>query len=358
VTPPIAELSPPLPPELLAEAEDAVAELARFDSEIGTTRAPFAAILLRTESASSSEIERITSSARQLALAEIGAARSENARLVVANVHAMHAAIDLAERLDAQAIIAMQRALLGASAPELTGSWRREQVWIGGGAVSPHRADFVPPHHGRVDEAMADLVRFIGRPDLPVLVHVALAHGQFETIHPFPDGNGRTGRALVHGMLRAAGVARNVSIPVSAGLLSAVDEYFAALTAYRAGDIEPIVRKFVDAAFAAVDNGRRLVSRLGEIRAAWDVRITSRRGSAARRLLDHLVMQPAIDVKAVADALGISMTAADRGIGVLESAGVLSRANAARRDRVWQADEILDALDEFAERARRTPHGG
>lgn len=82
------------------------------------------------------------------------------------------------------------------------GRFRGEQVWIGPGDAGPRTVDFVAPHHDRVHAAMVDLVAFVQREDLPVLVQVALAHAQFETIHPFTDGNGRTGRALAQSVLR------------------------------------------------------------------------------------------------------------------------------------------------------------
>lgn len=120
-------------------------------------------ILLRTESASSSEVENLTSSATQVALAELDASNSHNARLVVANVRAMNAALELADEINEDAIIAMQHTLLNESAPQHTGKFREEQVWIGGGPISPHTASFVPPHHDRVPERMADLIQFSQR---------------------------------------------------------------------------------------------------------------------------------------------------------------------------------------------------
>lgn len=353
VPPPIEIAIPQVDPDVLAAADDAGRELARFDAEAGHIAAPFASILLRTESASSSEIERITSSAKQIALADLGVSRAPNANLVLANVRAMTAALDLADHLDDVAIIEMHRALLAEAAPDIVGGWRGEQVWIGGGGFSPHQAAFVPPHHDRVPGLMKDLVDFLRRTDLPVIVHAALAHAQFETIHPFPDGNGRTGRALVQGMLRAGGVTRNVAIPVSAGLLSRVDDYFAALTAYRAGDPSPIVARLVDASFRAIDNGRILVDTLAAVRAQWLDDTRARAGSAARRLLDLLLRQPVIGIAHAARQLDVSTVSARSAVVRLEEAGVLTRANSGSRNRLWQAPEVLDALDAFAARARR-----
>ena len=139
-----------------------------------------------------------------------------------------------------------------------------------------------------------DLVEFIGRDDVPVFAHASLAHAQLETIHPFEDGNGRTGRALVHAMLRSKGLTRTVTVPISAGLLVDIDAYFAALTAYRAGTPELIVERFAEAAFAAVANGRALVSDLRGVRAEWQARIRARRGAAAWQVADLLLRQPVV----------------------------------------------------------------
>src|SRR5262249_38246027 len=156
-------------------------------------------------------------------------------------------------------ILAMHKVLMADAEPETAGRWRTEQVWIGGGNLGPHGAVFVPPHHSRIEPAIDDLVAFVRRDDLPVLVHAAIAHAQFETIHPFPEGNGRTGRALLHAMLRNKRLIRNVTVPISAGLLTDTSSYFDALTAYRSGDLVPMVSGLADASFAAVANGRRLV---------------------------------------------------------------------------------------------------
>ncbi|MCX7520874.1 Fic family protein [Microbacterium sp. STN6] len=334
-------------------ADDASQELARFDAEAGTITAPFASILLRTESASSSEVENLTSSAKQLALAELGHSRSANARLVVANVHAMKAAIELSDRLDEGSILAMHDALLRDSAPEYAGRWRDEQVWIGGGSISPHAAMFVPPHHERVPGLMADVVSFATRTDVPVLTQAAIAHAQFETIHPFPDGNGRTGRALLQGMLRHGRLTRNVTVPVSAGLLHDLDAYFDALNEYRAGRPDAIVAAVAEASFAAVRNSRALVNEIREVADRWGGQVTARSDSSVHRVKEYLLHQPVVNARTVAVQLQISEVAAQNAIDRLVDAGVLATASVGRRNRIWQAPDILAALDAFGARARR-----
>ena len=205
----IAGLEVPVSGELSAAIDDAAVEIARFDEQMGADIAPFAALLLRSESAASSQIENLTASARAIAEAElVEGSGAGNARQVVANTRAMSAAIDLSSDLSTDAILAMHDALMGPHDPDIAGRWRSEQVWIGGGHLGPQHALFVPPQYSRVPAAMQDLIAFMDRDDIPAMVQAAIAHAQFETIHPFVDGNGRTGRALIHSLLRAKGLGR------------------------------------------------------------------------------------------------------------------------------------------------------
>lgn len=355
IVPEIATRDFHLDPEVAAEAADALLEITRFDAELPATElAPLAAVLLRTESVSSSQIENVTAGAKALALATIDEKAGPNAQLVAANVLAMQRAVELAEDLGVSTLLAAHRALLAGHDDAMPGEFRDVQVWIGGASTSPHSAEFVPPHHERIAPAIDDLLRFCDRADLPVLAMVAIAHAQFETIHPFVDGNGRTGRALVHVLLRRTGATRRLTVPVSAGLLTDTASYFAALTAYRQGDASPIVEQFSAAAFAAIDNGRQLDRDLADIVARWEHALTARRDAAAWRVLLHLVQQPAVTVKFVQEVAQVSGPAAQNAIDQLNDAGILVPARAdQRRNRVWLAEAVIDALDEFAERAGR-----
>lgn len=355
VPPCIAGLAlPGLSPAVVTDAEDALLGLSRFDAEVGAIAAPFSAILLRSESAASSEIEQLTASAKSIALAELGRKAGANSTSIVHNVRAMEAGIEMADDLDTSSIIRMQAEILRDDQPEDTGQWRDQPVWIGGGySRSPHTASFVPPRHERVADLMDDLVAFATRTDLPALPQIAIAHAQFETIHPFPDGNGRTGRALLQAMLRRLGVTRHVTVPVSAGLLQDTRGYFHALNAYREGDAEPIVRSLATAATEAIANGRRLVEDLSEIRSSWEERTSARAGSAGRRLLDVLQRQPIVNASAASEQLQVSARNAQAGIDRLVQDGVLEQIGSAARSRLYEAPEVLAALDRFAARARR-----
>lgn len=290
-------------------------------------------------------------------MAAIDAKAGPNAQLVTANVTAMQRAVALADNISIDTILAAHQALLDRHAYAAPGRLRDQQVWIGSNALSPHTASFVPPHQSRVPAALEDLIAYVHRVDLPVLVQVAIAHAQFETIHPFNDGNGRIGRTLVHAMLRHSGVTRTLTVPVSAGLLTDTSAYFQALTDYREGYVETIIRQFINASFRAIGNGRTLVEDLEQVYEGWSESLASRRGSAARRLLPHLLNQPAVTIAYVETATSVALSAAQRAVEQLEQAGILKRVGDAKRNRAWIAEDVIEALDAFAERVGRRGYG-
>ncbi|WP_318843148.1 Fic family protein [Myceligenerans pegani] len=351
---PIADSPVDISRDLLTLVDDVASDVARFDTEIAELPVTMPAVLLRTESASSSQIEHLTANARNLAMASLGVGAKQNAELVAANVRAMSEALLLGDEVTVAQILAVHRTLLGESEPDVAGRLRQEQVWIGSSPISPHDADFVPPHHDHIEAALDDLVRFAARRrDLAPLVHAALVHAQFETIHPFTDGNGRTGRVVLHTVLRGRGLTRHATVPVSAGLLRDPDRYFDALTAYRTGDLDPIVRQVADAALAATANGRKLSQDILDIREAWRSQLAVRSDSAAWRLVDELFAQPVVNADYVASTLDVSDRSARNAIDALEKVEILVPARSAKRHQVWQAVSVLTAMDAFAARAGR-----
>jgi Fic family protein len=201
---------------------------------------------------------------------------------------------------------------------------------------------------------MRDLLKFIDRNDLPVLAQAAIAHAQFETIHPFTDGNGRTGRALVQAMLRGKGLIAHTAAPISAGLLRNTRVYFAALTAYRAGDAAPIVREFSSASRYAAFTGKMLVDSLAAEQGSARQRLgTLRKQAGAWAVLPHLIAQPVVNTSYLQEKLGMNAMSAGRALAQLTQSGVLTEATGHRRNRVWQQSEILSILDEYAARIGR-----
>ncbi|MEZ5218001.1 MAG: Fic family protein [Ilumatobacteraceae bacterium] len=207
--------------------------------------------------------------------------------------------------------------------------------------------------YSRVAAAMDDLVAFANRRDIAPLVHVAVAHAQFETIRPFPDGNGRTGRALVHAMLRHRGITRAVTVPISAGLLVDTGAYFDALGDYRAGHLEPIIRQMTDASFDALGNAQQMIDELDAVHDDWNSRIAARSDSSVWPLTRLLGEPPAVTSTLVADRLGVSIPAALNAIGRLEDAGIVVNAKGQERNRAWVAVDVIAVLDRFADRGGR-----
>lgn len=363
IPPRIAEIPVAVPGEIAAEAEEAAVALANFDKDAALrlgaddpALGPMASILLRTESASSSQIEQLTTSARQLAIAELDANDKPNASMIVGNVRAMEAALALSDDITVGSILQMHDALMRNSTrlAHEAGRLRREAVWIQGDTAGPIGAAYVAPHHDRVPEALDDLVEFARRIDMPALVQVAIAHAQFETIHPFVDGNGRTGRALAQAMIRNLGLATHTTVPLSAGLLVDTDTYFAALTEYRRGDAGPIVLRFAEAARFAARTGARLVddlaSELERSRAAMQ---GIRRQSVAWRILPALIGQPVVNLRHLRERMGSVDAATLRALTQMTERGVLTERTSARRNRVWEHSGILEILDDYAEGVRR-----
>ncbi|GAB04654.1 Fic family protein [Gordonia amarae] len=369
VTAAIERWNPSIGAEITADLDEATQALVAFDQyarvRLGAdnpTLGPMAAILLRTESASSSQIELLTTSARQLALAEIGEGRKRHALTVIGNVRAMESAIRLSDELSVGTILSMHRELLSRQygMDEHAGRFRDQLVWIGNrDSAGPLGASFIAPQASLVPPAVDDLVRFMGRDDLPALLQTAVAHAQFETIHPFVDGNGRTGRALAQALLRNKRLAAHTTVPISAGLLTDVERYFDALTAYRSGDATPIIRIFAYAARFAAATGSRLVDSLvAELDRSSELLNGVRSDAAARRLLPLLIGQPVVNSGYVQQRLGINAPAAQRALRTLTERGVVVERTGYARNRIWEHRGIVGALDEYADTIKRSALSG
>lgn len=322
-----------------------------FDNEHGEILAPFTAMLLRSEAAASSEIENLSASPRSILQAEIGINTGGNAEQIAANTEAMKLAVDSTEELSLASILEMHRMLMSRQRSVPAGVMRDVPVWIGG--LSPVSASMVGVDTRKLEGAMNDLLLFIHRDDIPSLMKAALAHAHFENIHPFEDGNGRTGRALVHSILKKEGVCNNSLVPISAGLLTSPQRYYQALDLYREGNAGPIVALFAESATIAVTNGRQLSSDILDIKEMWNEKLRSVRShSSVWKLLTYLSGTPVLTVQSCLANVNISQTSLYESLNVLESRGITTKSGN-REKAQWRSVELLDALDRFAKRAGR-----
>ena len=344
----IAPLHLELPETLSVRIGELLVKLARFDEAQAQRGYDLPALLLRSESAASSQIEHLTSSVRNVALAELTDDAPSNARIVQGNVAAMRAALSLVPDTSVSQILSIHKALIDPTGASFGGEVRQEQVWVGGTAYSPHGALFVPPSPARVAQALDDLVAFAGRGDINPIAKAAIAHAQFETIHPFIDGNGRTGRVLLHRILVSEGVLSRSALPVSAGLLHDIDAYMKAIESYQQGDPLPIIICVIEALELALVIGGRVSSRIDEIMDEWKVAITERAGSAIWGLPALLAEQPVVTIAFVAERLGITPRAASTLVGRACEYGMLRPLGSRRRGDFFQSDELIDILEEIS----------
>ncbi len=360
----------------IADAEAAVVRLnlqarSLIDSEA------VARLLLRAEAVASSRIEGLEVGGRRLLHAQaeqvIGEQPSDVTALeVLNNIEAMNWAIehlsDPKTKIMTADLLDIHRHLLaGTRLDEYAGKVRTEQNWIGGSSYNPCSAAFVPPPHAQVEHLLDDLCAFCNTDSLPAIAQAATAHAQFETIHPFVDGNGRTGRALIHVILRRRGLAAKVLPPVSLVLATWSVDYVDALmdTRYRGRSDSAAARSGLDrwiglfaaATTRAVSDAELYEASVVELQESWRARLGRVRAESALDLLiDALPGAPVVTVQSAASLIGRSGQAVNEAVPRLVEAGVLRQTTVGRRNRAFEATELIDAFTDL-ERRLASPTG-
>jgi Fic family protein len=197
---------------------------------------------------------------------------------------------------------------------------------------------------------MADLLVFAHRQDLDPLIQATLVHAQFESIHPFTDGNGRIGRALINAVLRFRGVTSRTIVPLASALVANTDRYFAALGSYRQGDLAPLLKDFVTGSRIAAEETQVTAGKLVNLPEVWHERVTAREGSASRRLIDVLLDVQTLTSQWVEKELELTPRSALGGIDELEEAGIVTEITGRKRNRVWVVTEVMAELEELNRR--------
>jgi Fic family protein len=358
--------------DVAADVVDAEVAIARLDVEASAlieTEA-LARILLRAESVASSRIEGLEVGAGRLLRAEAtrelgGYVKDITASEVLANIEAMRFALDgfgTGEQIALERLLEVHRRLLhGTWLQQHAGVVRTEQNWIGGSSHNPCSAAFVPPPPEQVPALLEDLCAFCNEDSLPAVAQAAIAHAQFETIHPFVDGNGRAGRALIHLVLRRRGLATRVLVPVSLVLATWAQDYIGGLTAFRYRGparsraahegINLWVARFATACTRAVEDAVAFEQRISSIEQGWRERLGSiREGSAVDLLLRAMPGAPLFTATGAAALIDRSFIAANEAIKRLLAAGVIRQANMGARNRAFEAREVIVAFTELERR--------
>lgn len=351
---PIRDLARSFSAELAQDLTEAENEIRRLNDDPPRTQLleAVARQLLRSEAVASSRIEGFELSHRKLAEAAFDPAdTSGNARTVLGNVRAMDEAIRFASEqrdLTVTEIRTIHRRLFeGTREAAIGGLVRNSQNWIGG-RDNPWGARFIPVPEDQVPGLLEDLCRFAARDDLSAIAQAAIAHAQFETIHPFSDGNGRVGRCLIHLILRRRGLAPFYVPPVSLVLAANYSEYERGLTTFREERVEEWCGIFARAVTIACRGAAELAARIEGLKDRWREQAGSPRAdSSAAKLIDLLPVHPVVDLGTVQETLRVSDEAARLGIARLESAGVLSEITRRKRGRAWESVGLFALLDSF-----------
>ncbi len=349
---PIEDVEMLIPSDCALVSEDIRAAISAFDIRVGDTLAPLESLLVRIEASASSRIENVAASLPDLLMAEVGDEMGRSVADVIGNVDATAAAIDLSSDITADTILDVHRALLIDTHPVLAGKWRTDPVWIGSYSAGPPAATFVPPAARHVPD-IDDLCEFMNRTDVPVFIQAMVMHAHFETIHPFPDGNGRVGRALIHALLRRDGLTKAATLPISAGIVSQKHRYIEALTQYRAGDFVPIVELGADATFAALRSASMLFDDIEQIVRRWeDVTESIRSDSVVHPIVLQLLEHPVVDASSLAELVDASSSSISGAVRQLVDVGVLQPLDpSAQRGQRWGAHEVIHVLNAFTSRS-------
>ena len=364
--------------EVAADVADAEAAITRFNAQALSlvNSESVARLLLRAECVASSRIEGLEVGGRRLLRAELARSFGEEPEDVTAaevlnNIGAMSFAIDALARgraVRVEDLLEVHRRLLAGTRMEQHGGrLRTEQNWIGGSDFNPCGAEFVPPPPEEVATLLEDLCAFCNDASLPAVAQAAIAHAQFETIHPFVDGNGRTGRALIHVVLRRRGLAPRVIPPVSLVLATWARDYVAGLTAtrYRGAAGSPAAHQAVNgwvglfavACRRSVADAEGYEQRIRSLQTEWRRRLGRvRAGSATELLIDALPGAPILTVSGAAELIRRSGQAVNEAIGRLAEAGVLRQITVGRRNRAFEASDLIEAFTDL-ERRLASPGG-
>ena len=357
---PVAEMEVRLDGDVAALVAEAEARISALNQSASPALTPLARLLLRIESIASSRVEGMQADATSLARGEmaheIGRDLGRDVAGILANVDAMRFAIGTATEhptIEPGHLREIHRVLLARSAPHPAGRFREGQGWIGGNDYNPCDATYVPPPEDRIEALVHDLCLFSDQERLSPLVHAAIAHAQFETIHPFDDGNGRTGRALVQVLLRRRGLAPAFVPPISVVLAAQKQRYIDGLVAFREDDLGRWLETFASAAARSADLALSYLQDVAELQEGWRARVREREklraDAAALRLIDILPGYPVITVAVAVAALEASGNRRSRAavqVGVIQlaEAGVLQPIGSAKRNRAWEADGLLELI--------------
>ncbi|VAW09565.1 Fic domain protein, Pden_3305 type [hydrothermal vent metagenome] len=340
-----------LSPSTIRSTEKAAAALHRSDERLPPNWEPLARLILRTEGIASSSVEGLRAPIEQVALAELRPVPGD-VGWIADNLWAFEAALATPElRIDT--LHSWHTKLMGNSAlpDDLIGSFRTSPGWIGG--TSPLDAVYVPPPAELIDELMADLIEFATSDAVDPVTQAAVVHAQFETIHPYGDGNGRLGRILIGWILRSRGVVDRLPPPISVLVARDPGGYLAGLYAFRERSLDEWVAWFADTSIRAAHQSDVMIDEVGRVLGDWKTRISGLRAdSTAHVVLELLPQIPVLDARTLARHVGVSERSARNALEALEQHEIVVPVDVevgqrGRPARWWAARELLNIAQQW-----------
>jgi Fic family protein len=341
--------------QAVIDAQDAVREAQQYADAVGVNT--IAQQLLRSEAIASSQIEGIdVPGHRALAKAAAGNQHKPGAQLVLANIEAVRWVYDWAASSSdpfSPEVICEIHAKLATADRHLSahpGEIRTRQNWIGRDPYTPVGADFIPPPAREVPELLQDLCTYANRDDVAPVIQAAAVHAQFETIHPFADGNGRVGRSLIGAILARRQVCQDVIPPISLVLSRDRYAYIDALTTWRfeLDGHRQWIAELASACEAAALASTRLAGQVAALQERWrEAAGHPRRDSAAAAIIDALPAYPILDASSAATVTGRSEVAARQALNTLTDSGVLEQVTVGKRNRIWESVGLFALIDEM-----------
>jgi Fic family protein len=332
----------------VSEAEHAIRDLNNTNH---LALGPLARLLLRTESIASSKIEGMQVDVPKLARAEARTTLAQkvgpDVERLLANIHAMQLAVEEASTapgFTVHEIEEIHRRLM-------TGDANYHTPGIGGNDYNPCGAAFVPPPPSHMPALLNDLCEYLNSETASPLVQAAIVHAQFETIHPFADGNGRTGRALIHVILRRRGIAKTFVPPISLVFAAGRDRYIDGLTQFRGDDVTAWISFFAASATRSARLAQRYVAEVEKLQIAWQQKLRAHRAlrsdSVAWRIIDLLPAHPIITAAAVIAATDRDKSGVSRAFDELCAAEVLRPATESKRNQLFEASDLLHVIEQM-----------
>lgn len=337
---------------------DALLSLGRLDGVVDVIPDPdfFVAMYVRREAVLSSQIEGTQSTLEDLLEVELepSAHRTESDVGEIVNyVGAMRHGLSRRDELplSLRLIREIHAELLqdGRGSHATPGEFRTTQNWIGPAGASLADATFVPPPPHELGSALTDFERFLHGPADDRLIQAGLAHAQFETIHPFLDGNGRVGRLLITLLLVHHGVLRKPLLYLSHHFKRHRAEYYDRLTAIRvSGDWEGWMRFFLEGVAATATEAKRTAERIFALREEHRMLVIDSAGPNGLKLLSELFRQPLINVRAAAAAVDVTFPTANKLVARFEELELLREVTGQRRSRLFRYEPYLALFDDPA----------